>query len=271
MPASARPGSSSGSNRSCWPNRASTQAWKRVPNRAAGDGCRGIGRASSAANVVGIAPAAGPARSPTGWPAAAPPPAATARVWPRPPAARARRPTRSTTAAWTRSGSGVVGAGVEVGEHPLGRVDAAQGLGGLLGDRPRRLAHGGGAVGWAFPWPACRARLTAPRPTHPGVAHRCLVRRRAERCLPVLLPEVRRHHQRVPCAGERDVPEPELLGGLVLLGALAERLRWPTRRDPAAPAGRARRRAAASAGTPAGSARCRGSSLREAASRRRRR
>ena len=47
MPGSPRPGSSSGSTSSCWPNRASTQAWKRVPNRAAGDGCRGIGRASS--------------------------------------------------------------------------------------------------------------------------------------------------------------------------------------------------------------------------------
>ena len=53
MPRSPRPGSSSGSSSSCWPKRASTQAWKRVPKRAAGDGCRGIGRARSRANVSG--------------------------------------------------------------------------------------------------------------------------------------------------------------------------------------------------------------------------
>ena len=38
MPASARPGSSSGSISACWPKRSSTQAWKAVPKRAGGRG-----------------------------------------------------------------------------------------------------------------------------------------------------------------------------------------------------------------------------------------
>ena len=54
MPRSPRPGRSSGSSSDCWPNRASTQAWKRVPKRAAGEGCRGIGRASSRGEPVGV-------------------------------------------------------------------------------------------------------------------------------------------------------------------------------------------------------------------------
>ena len=53
MPRSPRPGRSSGSSSDCWPKRASTQAWKRVPKRAAGDGLRGIGLASSRANCSG--------------------------------------------------------------------------------------------------------------------------------------------------------------------------------------------------------------------------
>ncbi len=95
MPTSARPGRSSGSSSPCWPKRASTQAWKRVPNRAAGRGRPGHragqlggearrGRRAAGANAVadrldgsGTAITSGP--GPRG---------------PRRAAARARRPTR---------------------------------------------------------------------------------------------------------------------------------------------------------------------------------
>ncbi len=142
--ASPRPGSSSGSSSSCWPNRASTQAWNRVPNRADGDGLRGIGRASSRGERVRVVAQPGQRRRGqaggqrhrhlVGPVDAAPPPAA----------ARARRPTPATRGRLDHV-EPVVGVVAVAGRAPrqrlldqLGRPQPSLDLAGVRLHRPRQ-------------------------------------------------------------------------------------------------------------------------------------
>ena len=215
MPVSPRPGRSSGSSRLCWPNRASTQAWKRVPNRAAGEGGRGIGRARSAANCSGSSRSRAIAvadrlvgqrdldRRRRGRPG------------PRPAAARARRPTprrarprRGRAARRRPSSTLAMAARTSVGgdEPPLV-------LRGALGRPARAPTARSSCSGLGVP--VLRASPARRRAASPAARQpRATVRwygDGAERLLPGRAPLVGGDPELVLGPGERDVAQPQLL------------------------------------------------------------
>ena len=216
MPASARPHSSSGSIRACWPKRASTQAWKSVPNRAWCDGGRGIGRASSRASASGssCSRASAVADRLDGRGTAmsvARDARASARSWP-------RSSSQSATRADSTRSRSVVGAPSGRWRAPARPRPAAAGPP-RPDPAPARAATGRRRRwGWAT-WPAaCRAshRPAAPHSSS-CVAHDDLVGGGAERGRP-LAPDVGRDGEVVGGPGEGDVAEAELLLGVVLAG-----------------------------------------------------
>ena len=258
MPASARPGSSSGSKSSCWPKRASTQAWNRVPNRAAGDGWRGIGRARSrrtgpgrraaAASAVadrlegsGTSTVVGPVRG-------APPPAA----------GRARRPTRLDRG---RASSHVVGGLRLTGGRPrrpaVARPAAAAssrrcdlgGVGSSTGQGSVRSTAASG-VGRALGGPV-QPRLRHARPSSSSASRDGPLVRRGTAAGSAVGPSTRSDETTSRCrgAGEGDVAEPQLLLRSCAFAAAVSASRSAGGVTRRAAAGRGRRRAAAAGST----------------------
>ena len=229
MSASARPGSSSGSSSSCWPNRASTQAWNRVPKRAAGDGGRGIGRARSAAKPVGVV--------------------AQPRQRGRRQARRQRHAiVRRPVAAWPPSSSRVelvvplldrassssMSSIVVGSRRPAGVPAAHRRRRRRAGARPRRcgatIGHGlvrvAGRRGVDVVLGGLRRATARARRPRPAIASRIVRRGTATGRAPPLswaAQHQRRDRAAVPGPGQRDVAEPQLLD--------APRAPWRARRS----------------------------------------
>ena len=170
MPASARPGSSSGSKRSCWPKRASTQAWKRVPKPRRRRRRARHRPGQLAGERVGVVAQPGQRRSPTGWPGSGTSTTGDCgRAAPRRAAARARRPTRRPGAASTMSSSASSApAGRAARDHARRPRAAQRRLAPVLGRPARRSRRvDGGVAGWGRPSSGLsQPRRPAPRPTH---------------------------------------------------------------------------------------------------------
>ena len=196
MPESPRPGSSSGSSSSCWPNRASTQAWNRVPNRAADDGAAASAGPGRGRTCRGRR-AAAPARWPTGWTAAAP---RMSGERSRRASSRSRRISSSHCWIWSscrarprprrlarRPG----------GPHQRRGLQPAVHLGGAVRDRPGQVGRRGGVGAGGVLRRLARARRRAPPPGRHRLAGALEVRRRAEAGLEVRAPST----TRTPTAG----------------------------------------------------------------------
>ena len=252
MPRSARPGRSSGSSSGCWPNRASTQAWNRVPNRAARRRRPRHRPGQVAGERLGVVAAAAAARSPTGCRAAAP----------RSSALRSRRASASSrSSSASHSATRAALDHVEVARRSARRVGgsatssaaasrrsaSAAGAGRRPG--PRRVLVGSGlgvALGGLSSQPSVGLAplgqlRRGPLAGRPRGRTACAVRPSRYDVT----------DEPVRGAGERDVAEPELLLGLVRPGVGALGVERRPCRSRAAAAGRRRHRAAASGSTAA--------------------